>query len=231
MTTITLRSKNGDSVYTSEFNSESTILHIKRYLKSQIGNKYPGIGEEKIKIIFKGKTVNDAIPLVTLGDEAVQLVFDVLVSREAAIEPDTEDYDEPKFCRDIITNEISVKVSVRVKETGEKIVVNPEDLVVYNGQVYLVNSRRTTLTLKSVVEILRTIRISKEDIIRFAVFFSLLCTRNGGIVFVLGCVFLLEVLSRKLSSTYHNTFKRLDHFHRSFYMFFISLFIIDHSRF
>lgn len=227
MATITLRSRNGDSVYTSEFNPESTIFHIKKYLKSQIEDEYPGIVEERIRIIFKGKAVSDTIPLDKLGKEAVQLMFDVLVNREC----DRATELSGSHFRDIETNDISVKVAVSIKETGKKIMVNPEDLVTFNGRVYLISSRKQILTLRVVVDILRSIKISREDLVRLAVFMLLLCTRNGGVVIILASVFVLEILSKKLASTHHDVLKDADHLCRSLCMFFISLFIIDHSRF
>lgn len=230
MMTITLKSRNGESIYTSEFNSSSTVFHIKRYLKAQMESEYPGIAEEKIRIIFKGKAVSDSISLAALGEETIHLVFDVTLSKEQG-GVIMKEIDEPIFHNDIPTRDISMKVSISIKETGEKMVVHPEELVSLNGQVYLVSSRKKMLTMKAVVAFLNNIRVSKEDLARFVIFFLLLLTRNGALVFVLACVFALEVLSKRLSSIYNGYAKDLEHFHRSFYMFFISLFMIDHNRF
>ncbi|ADM11210.1 uncharacterized protein Eint_030660 [Encephalitozoon intestinalis ATCC 50506] len=228
MTIVTLRSKDGEYTYTKEFESDNTILHVKQYLKSQMEGYCIESIENGIKIILNGKIVSDAVQLRTLGKERLQLVYDVSILKMGKMHsPDAERL----FFEEVETNDISVKVAVSVKETGAKMMVDPEDLVVFNGNVYLVKDRKKILTLKSIVDLFGDIRISKEDFAKFMVFFLLLYTGNGGIVFVLGCVFVLEILSRKLSLTHRNHFKSMDHLCRSFYMFFVSLFLIDHAKF
>lgn len=213
MAKITLQSKNGECMYIDDFEADSTISHIKRYLVQRIEDEHPGVAEDRIRIIFKGKTVDDAIPLQMLGENMV-LVFDVAGDSD-----------------DIPTNDMSMRVSVSTKDMGEKMRVDPTELVTFNGQVYLVKSRKKVVTLAAVADFLRTLTMSREDAVRLSVFFLLLCTKNGAVVFILACVFAMELVSRKLAAAYHNSLKSLDHIHRSFYMFFLSLFIIDHSRF
>ncbi|WEL38227.1 hypothetical protein PFJ87_03g00850 [Encephalitozoon hellem] len=227
MTIVTLRSRNGEYTYTKEFESDHTILHVKEYLKSQMEGYGMESIEKGIKIILNGKIVSDAVQLHTLGKESLHLVYDVPGHKENEISMGGE----RTSCEEIETNDISIKISVSVKETGAKIMVNPEDLVMFNGEVYLVQERKKILTLKSVMNLLGGIKVCKEDLAKFMVFFLLLYTGNGGIVFVLGCVFALELFSRRLSLTHQNHFKSMDHFCRSFYMFFVSLFLIDHGRF
>lgn len=227
MTIVTLRSRNGEYTYTKEFESDHTILHVKEYLKSQIEGYSIESTEKGIKIILNGKIVSDAVQLHTLGDGSLQLVYDVPAQKVDERCKGGRDV----FCEEIETNDISIKIAVSVKETGAKIMANPEDLVMFNGEVYLVRERKKILTLKSVVDLLGRIRISREDLAKFLIFFLLLYTGNGGIVLVLGCVFVLELLSRRLSLTHQNHFKGMDHFSRSFYMFFVSLFLIDHKGF
>ncbi|CAD26221.1 hypothetical protein [Encephalitozoon cuniculi GB-M1] len=227
MTMVTLRSRNGEYTYTKEFESDNTILHVKQYLKSQIEGYCPGPVEKGIRIILNGKAVSDAVQLHTLGRESLQLVYDVSGQKMGQ-----EGRDQDRCLREEVeTNEISVRIAVSVKETGAKIMVDPEDLVMFNGQVYLVSERRKILTLKSITDLLESVRISKEDLVKFMIFFLLLYTGNGGIVFVLGCVFVLEALSSRLSLTHRNYFKDMDHLCRSLYMFFASLLLIDHGRF
>lgn len=230
MTMVTLQSRNGECTYTKEFEADKTILHVKEYLKSQMRGDALGSIDEGIRIILNGKTVSDAVQLCTLGNGSLHLTYDMPTGKDCRAPCEKE---SRIFSGDVETNEISVKVAVAVsvKETGAKMLVDPEDLVVFNGQIYLVKERRRILTLKAVADLLGSIRVTKEDLVRLMVFFLLLYTGNGGVVFVLGCVFLLDILSRKLSSAYQGCFKNMDHLCRSFYMFFASLFLIDHNRF
>jgi hypothetical protein len=223
MVAITLESRNGESVFITEFNIDSTVMHIKKYLADQYRCKYPNIDERMFRIAFNGKTINDGIALAVLSDSSIHFTFDILMrdASSAGI----------AFDREIPTGEVATKVRVVVAETGKTVEVDPEELISNNGRLYIVKSRRKIMNLRQMADQLKDLKLSKEDLTKLLIFMFLFWTRNNIVLLILAGIFILELLSRKLSSVYQNTLKNIDHINRSFYMFFISMFLIDHSKF
>jgi hypothetical protein len=228
MVAITLESRNRESVFITELNMDSTVVHIKKYLADQYRHKYPNIEEGMFRVSFNGKIISDGVPLASLGSSSMRFTFDVLAEEASAA---GENNREDKFSREIPMNEISTKVRVVITETNKTVEVNPEDLISNKGKLYIVKSRRKAMNLKQVAEQLREFKLSKEDLTRLFIFMFLFWTKNNTVLLILASIFILEILSKKLSSIYQNTLKNVDHVNRSFYMFFISMFLIDHSRF
>ncbi|KHN70111.1 hypothetical protein M896_030980 [Ordospora colligata OC4] len=232
MVILTMKSSDGKYVYTKEFENSSTVLDVKEYIIAQMSSL--STCRSKItKILFGGKERDDSMVICTMEPDALIVEYELLMEtyHDAANVhlSANQNNDNMQFVDDIPTSDMSIRVAVLIEQTRKKIMVEPEDLVMFNGKMYLVKDRRKVLTMKNIIDCVRKIEFSKEDATKLLVFFVLLSTGNGAIVFILGCIFALEIMSRKLCSDFKDVFKQMDHGGRTFYMFFVSMFAIDHA--
>ncbi|KAH9411783.1 hypothetical protein HK407_03g05330 [Ordospora pajunii] len=233
MVIVTMKSSDGKYVCTKEFEKSSTVFDVKKYILSQMLGMHMCGGRGIAKILFGGREADDSVAICTLDPDALVVEYELLVGirhdASSIHSAANESKDKMQFVDDVPTSDMSILVAVSIEQTRKKMLVDPEDLVMFNGKMYLVKDRRKVLTLKNVIDCVRRIEFSKEDATKLLIFFVLLSTGNGAIVFILGCVFGLEIVSRRLCSGFKEAFKTMDHGGRTFYMFFVSMFVIDHA--
>ncbi|EOB13858.1 hypothetical protein NBO_54g0004 [Nosema bombycis CQ1] len=131
---------------------------------------------------------------------------------------------------EVSSNSIVQKISVRVKENGSKIYVDPNDLITKDNKTYLIKKRTKILNVKFILEVIKNFRLTREDIVKFIVFSFLLFTNNSEVLFILGSIFLLQMASSALIKYKKNFTKNMEHINRTVLMFVVSLFMIDPNR-
>jgi hypothetical protein len=218
MRKVVLNSRDGKFKFEKEFTEGKTVKDVKDYLSEHIKIVFDEVKKESISVFYNENILVDTIVLSNFESLELSLVFEYVQGTL------TNNGDE------VSSNSIVQKISVRVKENGTKIYVDPNDLITKDNKTYLVKKRTKILNVKFILEVIKNFRLTREDVVKFIVFSFLLFTNNSEVLFILGSIFLLQMASSALIKYKKNFTKNMEHINRTVLMFVVSLFMIDHNR-
>ncbi|EOB13857.1 hypothetical protein NBO_54g0003 [Nosema bombycis CQ1] len=218
MRKVVLNSRDGKFKFEKEFTEGKTVKDVKDYLSEHIKIVFDEVKKESINVFYNENILVDTIVLSNFESLELSLVFEYVQGTL------TNNGDE------VSSNSIVQKISVRVKENGSKIYVDPNDLITKDNKTYLIKKRTKILNVKFILEVIKNFRLTREDIVKFIVFSFLLFTNNSEVLFILGSIFLLQMASSALIKYKKNFTKNMEHINRTVLMFVVSLFMIDHNR-
>lgn len=241
-TEIFNKEKNFSKVFEkSELCENSTLID-----ECQISEKYKSVEESKLieecKLSMNSKIIeecfNEELKFDSVkGNSKISKKDKVyLISNEHKIknESKTDDLNFSNLTEkpDIKTstnfdNSNKSLIKIRLLQDNSTLHVDPNELFIKNNKMYLIKERHKIINLTEIYKFFKNLRITKNDLIRILIFTFLLMTNNNEIFFLVACVYILQVFSKfilKISKESMNTLKK------PFYMFFMSLFIIDYGR-
>lgn len=123
------------------------------------------------------------------------------------------------------------KIKIKLKDSGTILEVDKSQTFIKNNKRYLIQTRRKVINFNQIVEQIKKIKISRDDIIKILAFTMLIVTNNSEILFILSTVFFLQMISKVFIKSYRNYSRTMTHYSRTFVMFLASLLMIDHSGF